>query len=118
MKRYCLACDLKNDPALIAEYIDWHTRVWPEVLESLRQAGVFDMEIYNVGDRLFMILEVTDDFTFERKAEMDLANETVQKWETMMSQFQSVLPFATEGRKWIPMERVFWLQKALLQRPD
>lgn len=118
MKRYCLACDLKNDPALIAEYIDWHKRVWQEVLESLRQAGVFDMEIYSVGDRLFMIIEVTDDFTFERKAEMDLANERVQEWETMMSRFQSVLPFSKDGTKWLPMERVFWLQKALLERED
>ncbi|ADV81638.1 L-rhamnose mutarotase [Terriglobus saanensis] len=115
MKRYCLACDLKDEPALITEYIDWHTKVWPEVMESLGAAGVLDMEIYSLGDRLFMIMEVTDDFTFERKASMDLANPVVQKWETMMGRFQSTLPFSEDGRKWLPMERVFWLQGALGQ---
>jgi L-rhamnose mutarotase len=115
MKRYCLACDLKDDPTLIAEYIEWHTKVWPEVLERLGAAGVLDMEIYSLGNRLFMIMEVADDFTFERKAAMDLADPVVQKWEAMMGRFQSVLPVSKDGKKWLPMERVFWLQGALAQ---
>ena len=30
MRRYCLALDLKDDSALIAEYEEWHRKVYPE----------------------------------------------------------------------------------------
>ena len=38
--RTVLAVDLKDDKAAIEAYKDHHRRVWPEVLDSLRRAGV------------------------------------------------------------------------------
>ena len=75
--------------------------------DSLQQAGIDVMEIYRTGNRLFMIIQVTSDFSFERKASMDLANPVVQKWETLMSQFQKQIPWAGPDVKWVLMERVF-----------
>ena len=71
--------------------------------------GVLEMEIYLLGTRMFMIMEVTDDFSFERKAAMDNANVRVQEWETLMHSFQKDLPEARSGEKWLPMRRVFSL---------
>lgn len=108
-RRFCLACDLKNDPELIQAYETYHAPggVWPEILDSLREAGIEEMQIYRVGNRLFMIIEVTESFSFERKQQLDDANPKVQEWETLMSRFQQELPWAPEGVKWLPAEQVF-----------
>jgi L-rhamnose mutarotase len=110
MKRYCLALDLNEDEKMITAYDDYHKKVWPEVKESLKEAGILDMEIYRTGNRLFMILKVTSEFSFENKATLDAANSKVQEWETLMSQFQKPLPGSKPGEKWILMERVFKLE--------
>lgn len=109
MKKYCLALDLKEDDKLIAAYEDYHKKVWPEVKQSLADAGIMEMEIYRTGNRLFMIIDTTGDFSFERKAAMDNANSNVQEWETLMSQFQQPFPWAKPGEKWLVMEKVFQL---------
>jgi len=46
------------------------------------------MEIYRIENRLFMIIDVTESFTFEAKQAADLKSEIVQKWETLMGTFQ------------------------------
>ncbi len=109
MKRICQVVDLKDDPALIKEYEEYHQRVWPEVLESLRAAGILRMEIYRWQTRLFMVAETTDDFTLERKKQMDDANPKVQEWEELMWNYQEALPTAKPGEKWQPMHKVFEL---------
>jgi L-rhamnose mutarotase len=110
MKRYCLALDLKEDESAIQAYEDYHKNVWPEVKESLKDAGIEDMEIYRIHNRLFMILKVLPEFSFEKKAAMDQANPKVQEWETLMSGFQKPLAWANPGEKWLLMERVFKLE--------
>ena len=107
MKKHCLALDLKDDKALIEAYDAYHREVWPEVLESLTNSGIEHMEIYRIANRLFMIIEVSDEFSFERKAQMDTNNQKVQEWETLMWNYQQALPFAKPGEKWLLMEKVF-----------
>jgi L-rhamnose mutarotase len=105
--RYCLALDLKPDPALIAEYETYHHAVWPEILRSIHDAGIETLEIYRVENRLFMILEAEADFSFEKKSAMDAANPRVQEWETLMWRYQQALPGTKPGEKWRLMEKVF-----------
>ena len=107
MKRYCLALDLKNDETLIADYEEYHRNVWPEILTSIKDAGIEKMEIYRISNRLFMIMETNDDFTFERKAAMDRANEKVQEWEELMGKLQQPLPGSKQGEKWKLMDKIF-----------
>ena len=108
-RRYCLALDLKDDPDLIAEYERHHESVWPEITRSMHDAGVEDMEIYRVGNRMFMVMEVPDDFSFETKDKSDQANPRVQEWEELMWKYQKPLPMARPGEKWLRMERIFKL---------
>ena len=107
--RYCLALDLTDDPTLIAEYEQHHQRIWPEIEESIRLQGITDMEIYRVGNRLFMIMETDNTFSFDRKAAADALNPGVQKWEALMWRYQQALPMAKPGEKWVLMERIFKL---------
>ena len=107
--RYCFALDLKDDDQLIAEYERYHAAggVWPEILDSIKNAGIEVLDIYRTGNRLFMIMEVNEDFSFEKKAAMDAANPKVQAWEELMWKFQQPLPWAKEGEKWVLMEKIF-----------
>ena len=110
MPRHCLTLDLQDDPAKIAEYKRHHEKIWPEVRDSLVHAGVTDMEIYLVGTRMFMIMDVSKDFSFDRKAAMDSANPKVLEWEELMGNFQAVPAGADSVRRWAPMEKVFDLK--------
>ncbi len=107
--RHCFTLDLKNDPQLIAEYEAYHRAVWPEILASIKDSGITDMQIYRVDTRMFMIMETSESFSFENKAEADLANRKVQEWENLMWKYQEALPFAKKGEKWIRMTKIFQL---------
>ncbi|MES2393988.1 MAG: L-rhamnose mutarotase [Acidobacteriota bacterium] len=109
MKRFCLALDLKDDPLLIAEYKRHHENVWPEVRTSIVDAGIDELDIYLLGNRLFMVIETDDDFSFETKARADEANPKVQEWERLMWRYQQALPQATNGEKWLLMDRIYSL---------
>lgn len=109
-RRYCLTLDLKNDPTLIAEYKSHHQKIWPEITKSIKDSGIEDMEIYLLGTRMFMIMEVNEHFSFATKAEADRQNPKVQEWENLMWKFQQALPDAKPGEKWLLMERVFKLE--------
>ena len=108
--RFCLALNLKDDPHSISEYRKYHQAVWPEITRSIKAAGVEHLEIYLVGNRLFMVLEVGESFSWEAKSQADHENPKVQEWERLMDRFQQPLPQAQPGEKWLLMERIFKLE--------
>jgi L-rhamnose mutarotase len=108
--RHCLALDLRPDPELIAEYEQWHQDVWPEIRQSILDSGIERMEIYRLEDRMFMIMEVSPEFSFARKAEVDAANPAVQRWEELMWKYQAAIPGGNPGEKWRLMDRIFLLK--------
>jgi L-rhamnose mutarotase len=112
MIRYCLALDLVDDENLIIEYEHWHKAEngWPEIKKSILDAHIAAMEIYRTGNRLFMIMETNDDFSFDEKAKADAENPKVQEWEKLMWKFQQPLAWAKEGEKWILMNKIFELK--------
>ena len=66
MKVYAQALDLKNNEELINEYENHHRNVWPEVLEGLKSVGIIRMRIWRINNRLFMLIETSDDFDIEK----------------------------------------------------
>ena len=111
--RLYYALDLKDDPALIAAYERWHKpgNVPRKIVDSIRATGIRDMQIFRAGNRLFMVMEVDEDFSPAAKAAADAANPRMQAWEALMSKFQQRLPFAKAGEKWVPMTRMFSLKE-------
>ena len=109
MERHCLALDLVDNPKLIATYKKYHEKTWPEITASLVKSGIKTLEIYCVGNRLFMILEGDETFSFETKSAADAANPKVQEWETLMWKYQQALPTAKEGEKWLFMDKIYHL---------
>ena len=109
MQRYCLALDLKDDEQLIKQYEEHHKKVNNHIIKSITDAGIVALNIYRTGNRLMMVMETNDNFSFAQKADMDAANEHVQRWEALMWQFQQALPWAKPGEKWMLMDTIFSL---------
>ena len=109
--RYCLALDLVDDAAKIAEYEAAHQTIWPAVRDHLLANGVVSMEIYRLGTRLFMLMEVNPAvYRAEVMAAASAANPTIVEWERLMWTFQAPTPWTPAGEKWVPMQRIFNLQ--------
>ncbi|NVK53556.1 MAG: L-rhamnose mutarotase [Flavobacteriaceae bacterium] len=109
LKRHCFALDLIDDELLMAEYKKYHEKIWPEITKSIVDSGIEALEIYCVGNRMFMIMEVNESFSFEKKSKMDENNPKVQEWETLMWNYQQALPVAKSGEKWMLMEKIYQL---------
>lgn len=110
VKRYCQTMDLKEDAHLIAEYISRHQegRHWIEIREGIRSVGILEMEIYQLGTRLFMVVETGLDFCWEEAMEKLAALPRQAEWEEYMSIFQQT-DSKVASEKWKMMDRLFYL---------
>lgn len=111
VKRYCQTLDLKDDPELIARYVEAHNRYnsWPEIREGIRQVGILEMEIYILGNRLFMIVETPLDFDWDSAMTRLSTLPRQQEWEDYVAIFQDCPEGSTSAGKWQMMERMFYL---------
>jgi len=107
-----LSINLKDDPAIVETYRQYHREVWPEVQASLRQAGVQRMDIHLLGRRLVMIVEMRDDLDYRAAFRSHAASsQRVAEWERLMKSLQEPLPEAAAGEWWAVMEPVFHLDR-------
>jgi len=109
-QKYCLALDLVDDAQLMVEYKSYHQNIWPEIAKSIKDSGIEVLDIYCVGNRMFMIIEANEGFSFDEKSKNDANNPKVQEWEALMWKFQQALPWANPGEKWMLMEKIFELK--------
>lgn len=109
--RFCLTLDLKDDPALIEEYLYWHRmeNIWPEIPEGIRAVGIETMDIYRIGNHLCMLLEGGPGFDFERDMALLSTLPRQEEWELFTSRFQQTTPGSASSEKWKMMEPVFTL---------
>ena len=111
VKRYCQTLNLKNNPALIAEYRKIHSKkeAWPEIRKGIRSVGILEMEIYISGFQVFMIIETPLDFDWETAMNTLSHLPKQAEWEEYVSEFQKCAPKSTSAEKWKLMERMFYL---------
>jgi len=109
--RHVLVLDLQDDPEAIAAYRHWHRPGGPPeaVTRAIRASGVAALDIWQVGDRLVMVMETTPEFDPVANAARDAADPEVQAWEVLMDRFQRRLPFARDGEKWVEAEQIYSL---------
>lgn len=114
VKRYCQTLNLKNNPALIAEYRKIHSReeAWPEIRKGIREVGILEMGIYIYGCSLFMIVETPLDFNWDKAMEQLSQLPRQTEWEDYVSRFQECIPGSTSSEKWKLMERMFYLYES------
>ncbi len=111
VKRYVQTMDLKDDPALIAEYRRRHSREesWQEIRDGIREVGILEMEIYILGTRLVMIVETPLDLDWDTAMARLATLPRQQEWEDYMAMFQQCAERATSDEKWQMMDRMFYL---------
>jgi len=111
MREFVLALDLKDDEQLIAQYVQHHQAVWPEVESALKAVGISEMKIWLLGNRLTMRFTAPDAFDPEADmARYATMHPKIQEWEDLMAQFQQPLPQAKAGEKWLYMEKIYELK--------
>ena len=110
-KRFCQTLDLRDDPQLIAAYKQLHSQagIWPEILEGIKKTGVLEMEIYLLGTRLFMIVELPIDAEWNDVMQRMSTYPRQAEWEELTSHYQKADAHAASAEKWKLMERIFHL---------
>ena len=110
MTRHVLLVHLRDDPAAIAAYREHHRQVWPEVVESLRRAGVRRMDIHLLGRTAVMVVDIGDGLDIHRVFQAHQASSPrVAEWEQLMKSLQERSADAAPGEWWATMEPVFRL---------
>lgn len=112
MKTLTFALDLKDDPEIIAKYDEYHRAVWPEIVRGAAASGVRSQRIFRTGNRLFMIIEVDDDYDWRSGFARYMAETPrAREWDTLMRTFQQPVPSAGPDDWWTPMEEVYNLNQ-------
>ena len=109
VRRWVQTMDLRDDPALIAEYRKRHSQgeIWPEILQGIRDCGLYEMEIYILGTRLVMICEGPEDLNWDEAMQKMASGPRQAQWEAFMSIFQKCGQNERGDEKWKMMERMF-----------
>jgi L-rhamnose mutarotase len=109
VKGFGLTLNLKDDSRVIASYKQHHRNVWPEVEASLRRVGIRRMKIFLSGRRLFMYMEVAEDFDPSTYVARYLEEPKAVEWENLMKPLQETVPEAKPGEWWALLEPIYEL---------
>lgn len=107
MPLFALTLDLKDDERLVAEYLEHHRHVWPQVLEALAGTGVEEIKIFLAGRRLFMVMVAPPGFSPEASFAEYRKNAVAGLWDELMKTYQQKLPGAAPQEWWMRLEPVF-----------
>lgn len=113
-RRYCRTLELRNtDPKFIDEYCYRHSKgvIWQEIPEGIRAVGILGMDIFILGTRLVMIMDVVDDFNWDEAMSRLATLPRQQEWEDYMSTFQEADKGLSPAEKWQTMRRMFSLDQ-------
>lgn len=116
--RFVLTVNLKDEPGIVETYRGHHREVWPEVQASFKRAGVEQMDIYLLGRRLVMVVEMRDGLDYRTAFNAHAAsNPRVVEWERVMKSLQEPSAEARAGEWWAAMELVFHLNQGTAEEP-
>lgn len=107
--RHLLFLDLVDDAEKIATYRNWHRPGGPpaSVTRAIRDSGIVSMQIWQVGDRMAMVMETSPDFDPAATAKRDANDPDIRAWEALMDAFQRRMPFAPPSVKWVAAECIY-----------
>ncbi len=111
IKRYVQTMELRDNPALIALYRKAHSEpeAWPEILKGIREVGILEMELYILGTRLVMIVDMPAELDWDEVMARLATMPKQAEWEDYVAQFQQCVKGSTSDEKWQMMERMFHL---------
>ena len=112
MKTFAYTLELVDEPGSIANYIEHHKKVWPEVLNGIRASGVLRSKIFLLGNRLFLIVEAEDSYD-AGMLQTYASGPKEKEWDDLMRTFQKPVREAKEGEWWAEMDLIYDLEQQL-----
>ena len=113
VRRYVQTMSLRDNPELIALYRKAHSEpeFWPEIKDDIRSVGILEMEIFILGTRLVMIVDMPDALDWDEVMTKLARLPRQAEWEDHVAQFQNCAKGTTSDEKCQMMERIFHLYK-------
>lgn len=99
---------IRLKPEKEEEYREMHANAWPDVLATLKRAGVFNYSIFHRDGMLFSYLEFSGE-DFEYATELMASDEATRKWWSLTTACQEPVETAATDEWWAPAEEVFHL---------
>ena len=105
MERVCFLGRVR--PGRLAEYRERHAAVWPDMLDSLRQAGWANYSLFLTGDGLLIGYLETDDYAaaLDRMAQAPVNG----RWQAEMAEFFTDLDGLPPDQGFRRVDEVFHL---------
>ena len=80
MERYAWKATVKQGK--LSEYRRRHDAIWPELVKVLKEAGICNYTIWNVGDELFGYYECEKGAEYAAKVQAE--SSVVKRWDEYM----------------------------------
>lgn len=95
-------------PASYEEYKRYHRKIWPEIEDAIRDAGITNYSIFHFRGTMFAYYEYTgpEEEYEERMRRLDAAPR-MKEWYGIMQPMQVPLEGREPGEWWATMEEVF-----------
>jgi L-rhamnose mutarotase len=104
MQRICFVLQVKKDR--LEEYKDRHKKVWPEMLDGLRQTGWHNYSLFLRDDGMLVGYVETPDF--QKALDGMAALEVNARWQREMREFFEDPEGRDPDRQMVPLEQVFY----------
>ena len=105
MPRY--AYKLRIKPDAIEEYDREHKRVWPELLDKLKEVGISDYSVFRRGQDLTLVLRTENLDSALDELDKDPVN---QRWQEFMGRLFDPVPDKQPGERFAMLKEVFYLE--------
>jgi L-rhamnose mutarotase len=106
MKRYGQVIGVK--PEAFERYKVYHSAVWPEVLDMIKQCNMQNYSIFHKDNMLYAYFEYTGNDFASDMAKMAEHPKT-QEWWSIMEPMQAPVGTRKKGEWWADMDEVFHL---------
>jgi len=103
--RICFTLKVRSDK--VEEYKEHHARVWPEMLNALRETGWHNYSLFLRADGLLIGYVETDDF--ERCCREMKEHPVNAQWQAAMAPFFEAMNDGGADDNMFPIEEVFHL---------
>ena len=105
MERYAWKATVKEGK--LAEYKRRHDEIWPEMIAVLKEAGICNYSIWNVGNELFGYYECEKGLDYA--ASVQAQSPIVDKWNQYMDDVMT-MPLDPDTGVQPKLERMFFLE--------
>ena len=105
MERYAWKAVVKD--GMKDEYVRRHNEIWPELVKVLKEAGIVNYSIWNVGNELFGYYECEKGLDYAARVQAE--SPVTARWNAYMESVMT-MPLDPDTGVQPKLERMFFLE--------